>query len=116
MQILVNTDNNIAGTDAVVAEVESSVKIVLARFSSRLTRVEVHLSDESAGRATTDDIRCLLEVRPAGGNPLAATDHSSTMTGAVSGALHKLASVLETTFGRMDDHKGASAMGDDHTP
>ncbi|HSP76225.1 MAG TPA: HPF/RaiA family ribosome-associated protein [Cryobacterium sp.] len=116
MQILVNTDNNITGTDAVVAEVESSVESVLARFSSRLTRVEVHLSDESAGRATTDDIRCLLEVRPAGGNPLAATDNAGTVNGAVSGALRKLASVLDTTFGRLDEHKGASAMGDDPTP
>jgi hypothetical protein len=116
MQILVNTDNNISGTDTVAQDVETAVETALARFSSRLTRVEVHLSDESAGRATTDDIRCLLEVRPAGGNPLAATDNASTVDGAVSGALHKLTSVLESTFGRADHHKGASAMGDDQTP
>ncbi|TFC90243.1 HPF/RaiA family ribosome-associated protein [Cryobacterium sinapicolor] len=116
MQILVNTDNNIAGTDTVAQEVEATVETALARFSSRLTRVEVHLRDESAGRATTDDIRCLLEVRPAGGNPLAATDHASTVAGAVGGALHKLARVLESAFGRMDEHKGASSMGDEQTP
>lgn len=114
MQILVNTDNNITGT--VATEVESSVHTALERFSSRLTRVSVHLKDESAGRTTTDDIRCVLEVRPAGGNPLAVTDSSSTVNGAVSGALHKLASMLDTTFGRLDDHKGASSMGDDQTP
>ena len=116
MQILVNTDNNIEGTDTVVQEVESSVETVLARFDSRLTRVEVHLSDQSAGRETTDDIRCVLEARPTGGNPLAATDNADSVNAAVNGALHKLVSVLETTFGRMDEHKGASAMGDEPMP
>jgi ribosome-associated translation inhibitor RaiA len=116
MQILVNTDSNIEATNDLVREVEASVGTVLARFASRLTRIEVHLKDESAGRTTPDDISCTLEARPAGGNPLAATDNASTVTGAVTGALHKLASVLDSTFGRLDNHKGASAMGDEQPP
>lgn len=113
MQILVNTDSNIDATPGLVSEVEASVNTALARFATRLTRVEVHLKDESAGRETTDDITCTLEARPTGGNPLAASASASTVTAAVTGALHKLSSVLDSTFGRLDNHKGASAMGDE---
>ncbi|TDW29457.1 HPF/RaiA family ribosome-associated protein [Cryobacterium psychrophilum] len=113
MQILVNTDSNIEGTDDMVREVEASVNTLLARFTPRLTRIEVHLRDESAGKTTPDDITCTLEARPAGGNPLVVTDNASTPTAAVTGALHKLASMLDSTFGRLDNHKGASAMGDE---
>lgn len=113
MQILVNTDSNIESTPDMVREVEASVDRILARFKARLTRVEVHLKDESAGRTTADDIKCSLEARPSGGKPLAASDNASTVTEAVTGALHKLANVLESTFGRLDNHNGAATRGDE---
>lgn len=111
MQVIVNTDHNIELSEESIGEMESVVETTLARFESHLTRVEVHLSDESAGRSTGDDIRCRLEARPEGRNPEFATENAATVDAAVSGALRKMTHVLDTTFGRLDTHKGASSMG-----
>lgn len=111
MQVIVNTDHNIALSEESIGELESVVDTALGRFASHLTRVEVHLSDESGGRGTSDGIRCRLEARPEGRNPEFATEDAATVDAAVSGALRKLTQVLDTTFGRLDTHKGASSMG-----
>jgi hypothetical protein len=111
MQVIVNTDHNITLSEESTAEIINSVESKLAHFSSHLTRVEVHLSDESAGRSTGDDIRCQLEARPESRNPELASDNASTVESAVNGAIRKMQHVLDTTFGRADQHKGGSSMG-----
>ncbi len=111
MQVIVNTDHNITLSEDATAEIVSSVETKLSHFSSHLTRVEVHVSDESAGRNTGDDIRCQLEARPEGRNPELASDNASSVDSAVNGALRKMQQVLDTTFGRLDQHKGSSSMG-----
>lgn len=111
MKVIVNTDNNITLSEDSTAEIVSFVESKLEHFSAHLTRVEVHLSDESAGRSTGDDIRCQLEARPEGRNPEHASDNSSHVDGAVNGALRKMQQVLDTTFGRLHQHKGGSSMG-----
>ena len=50
MQIQVNTDNNIEGRDELARRVEAGIEAALSRFSDQITRVEVHLGDESAGQ------------------------------------------------------------------
>ena len=47
MQIYVRTDNNIDGSGKLTAYVEREVAAALSRFSDHITRIEVHLSDES---------------------------------------------------------------------
>lgn len=111
MDVIVNTDHNITLTEKAIGEMESVVETTLGHFASHLTRVEVHLTDGSAGRSTGDDIRCRLEARPEGRNPEFVTDNASTVDEAVSGALRKMRHVLDTTFGRVDQHKGDSSMG-----
>lgn len=111
MQVIVNTDHNIPLSEDSIGEIESQVETQLGHFGSHLTRVEVHLSDGSAGRSTGDDISCRLEARPEGRNPEFATDNASSADGAVSGALRKMRQVLDTTFGKLDQHKGGSSMG-----
>ncbi len=105
MQVIINTDHNITLTEDSIAEMESLVESTLEYYDSRLTRVEVHLTDGSSGRSTADDIRCRLEARPEGLKPEFVTDHASTVDGAVSGALTKLRHVLDATFGRQDDRR-----------
>lgn len=112
MKVIINTDHNIPLGNNSIAEMESLVESSLEYFESRLTRVEVHLTDGSAGRSTGDDIRCRLEARPEGLNPEIVTDNASSVDAAVSGALQKMTRVLETTFGRLDDpRKGGSPVG-----
>ncbi|CAO1649242.1 HPF/RaiA family ribosome-associated protein [Salinibacterium sp. NYA9b] len=111
MQVIVNTDNNITLSEDTIASITAELESKLAHFSAHLTRLEVHLSDESAGRSTGDDIRCQLEARPENRTPELASDNASTVDGALNGATRKMQHVLETTFGRADQHKGASSMG-----
>ena len=111
MQVLINTDHNITLTENSTDELETTVETTLGHFGSHLTRVEIHLTDQSAGRSTGNDIRCLLEARPEGLEPQFVTDNASTVDVAAHGALHKMLHTLETTFGRLNQHKGASSMG-----
>lgn len=112
MQVIVNTDSNVNGTERVAGALETIVEESLARYGERLTRVEVHLSDGSAGRSSTDDIKCTLEARPAGGTPVVVTENANTVEEALTGALHKMKSLLETHFGKLDARKGNLPMGE----
>ena len=103
MKVLINSDKNVDVNADLEAQMEADVVSDMVRFGDRLTRVEVHLRDDSAGRSTEGDIRCLIEARPAGQQPVAVTDHASTPTAAFNSALTKLGALLETKFGRMED-------------
>ena len=103
MQIQVNTGHNLEGGDALVLMVEAEVQSGLERFEDRLTRVEVHLSDENNEKdGGGADKRCLLEARPAGMQPVVVTDFADTVDQAVAGATRKMQSLLDSTFGRID--------------
>ncbi len=105
MKIQLNTDVNIDGTEALAAQVSAIVEQALKRFSDHITRVEVHLSDENAAKNGQQDQRCMLEARLEGRQPVAVTDHAATMEQAVHGAAHKLAHLLDSTLGRLHDHR-----------
>ncbi len=101
MQIQINTDSNIQGDERLGEEVEAAVRRGLGHFSAQITRVEVHLSDQSSDQKSGDeDKRCLLEARPAGHQPVSASDQRATLDEAVDGAVEKLKHVLESTLGR----------------
>ena len=110
MQIELTTDHNLEGGDRLTEKVEGHVEAALDRFLDRLTRVEVHLGDESAGRPTGADIRCTVEARPARLKPVAVTHHAADVDGACRGALKKLATLLDSHFGRQDSHKGGASI------
>jgi hypothetical protein len=112
MQIQVNTDDNITGREALVARVESDVSAALSRFAESLTRLEVHLGDENAGKAGGADKRCMLEARPAGRPPLSVTHHAPTLEEAWRGAARKLKGMLDGKLGQLHDHKGAPSVRD----
>jgi ribosome-associated translation inhibitor RaiA len=102
MQIQINTDSNIEGSDRLAQHVEAVVRGALDRFGAQITRVEVHLSDENSGRKSgTEDKRCLLESRLAGLQPIAVTYQAATLEQAVDGAVEKLTRSLESTLGRL---------------
>lgn len=116
MQIQVNTDSNVVGREELEARVATTVESGLARFGDRLTRVEVHLGDESAGRRTEGDKRCMIEARPAGRAPVAVTAHAASLEEALGVAVGKLVTVLGRERSRRDHHKGGPTIrtgGDD---
>ncbi len=103
MQVQINSDNSVAVDSELSRLVEADVNRALERFGSRITRVEVHLSDVNGEKAGGDDKRCLMEARPAGHDPVAASDQAKTMEEAARGAAHKLQRLLSSLFGRLDD-------------
>ena len=104
MQIQVNTDHNIAGTEARDQWAGGVVESALGHFADHVTRVEVHLSDENAGKSGAEDKRCLMEARLVGRPPIAVTHHAASLDAAVNGAAHKLVRAIEHDLGRADKH------------
>ncbi len=110
MQIQVNTDNNIDGRDELAAHIEAEVAASLSRFSDHITRIEVHRGDESAGRSSGRDQRCMLEARPAGQAPVTVVNHADTLDAAFRGALHQLNGLLTSKIDRLGDRKGVASI------
>ncbi|WP_298829834.1 HPF/RaiA family ribosome-associated protein [uncultured Piscinibacter sp.] len=106
MKIQLNTDVHIDGNEALAAQVSATVEQALDRFSEHITRVEVHLADENAGNNGQKDHRCMLEARLEGRQPVAVTAHAATLEQAVQGAAQKLAHLLDSTLGRLHEHRG----------
>ncbi|XZN91585.1 MAG: HPF/RaiA family ribosome-associated protein [Microcoleus sp.] len=74
----------------------------LSRFSDRITNVDVHLSDENSDKKGGDhDMRCMIEARLKGIEPIAVTDQAATLDQAVDGAAEKLTHLIEHTLGRL---------------
>lgn len=113
MQVLVNTDHNIEGREGLTSYVTGVVEAALSHESSRITRVEVHLSDVNGDKKDADrDMRCMMEARLAGTQPLAVTHEDATVNAAVEGAADKLARLIEHTMGRLRDtaNRAAAAL------
>lgn len=110
MQIQVNTDSNVSGREEQADRIAATVQARLVRFGDHLTRVEVHLADESAGRTTGADHRCMIEARPAGRQPIAVTSHAPTVDESVASAVSKLVTVLAREHDRRDHHKGSASI------
>lgn len=110
MQIKINTDRNIDGNDALAAYVSGEIEQALSRFNEQITRVEVHLSDENSDKKGGKDcLKCVIEARLEGHQPLAATNQATTLNQAVTGAVQKLSRLIERTLGRTGNQRGHRA-------
>lgn len=104
MKIQVNTDKNIEGREKLTAYVESLITEGLSRFNENITKVEVHLSDENAGKEGTDDKKCLIEVRVEKVGPVVTSDLSTTLHKAIEGAISKMKHALESKLSKITQH------------
>ncbi len=100
MRIQVNSDKTIKVNASLTSFVKDEAQRVLERFAKELTRVEIHLSDIDNKKTGPADKRCLIEARPAGSPPLAASAIASTTESAVDEALKKMKRQLSTFFGK----------------
>jgi len=103
MQVQVHTDSSIHGSDALTQTVEAAVEDAVRRWTQRITRVEVHLSDVNRQKGGADDKRCVMEARVGGLQPVAVTHLAGTVPAAIEGAAEKLKKSLESTLGRLSD-------------
>lgn len=109
MQILINTDTNV-DAEPLRQQIENDITSGLARFSDQLTRVEVHLSDQNADRGGGIDMRCMLEARPTGRQPIAVSHSAATTEQAYGGAVQKMRNLLDTSFGRTAARHGRDSI------
>ncbi|BAV98412.1 ribosome-associated translation inhibitor RaiA [Lysobacter enzymogenes] len=101
MKIQLNTDHHVRGDESLGQHVEGVIDQNLGRFSSHITRVEVHLRDLNGEKAGGHDKHCTIEARVEGRPPVAATEDAATMRAAISGAARKLQRVLGSSLGRL---------------
>lgn len=100
MTVQFNTDKTISGKEEDTAPFIAQINNELSRFSSHISRIEVHLSDENGKDSGQHDIRCMLEARQEGKQPIAVTSQADTTMEAVSGAVDKLKASLKTIMGK----------------
>lgn len=100
MQIHVNTDHNIEGHETMTTWATGEVQRAVSRFAGHITRIEVHLSDETGQKTVPGNMRCMIEARHEGRPPMVVTDHADNVHQAVTGAAEKLARLMDSTLGR----------------
>jgi hypothetical protein len=100
MKIQLNSDKTITVDASLKRFVDGEVSRFLGRFAKSLTRVEIHLSDVNSWKTGQADKRCLVEVRPAGSQPLSTSATAAKVASAVGAALGKMQRSLTTFFGR----------------
>ncbi len=116
MQIQVNTGHHVEGGEELTRQIEGVVEGALGRFSDRITRVEVHLTDENGSQKSGgSDKRCVMEARLAGQQPITVSAEGSSLEQALDGAADKLEKTIRRTLGRLDDPKGRMSYAGDQS-
>jgi len=100
-----NTGKNINGSDEFTAPYIALMEDKLSRYSHQITRLEAHLSDEDGPKEGLRAKRCLLEARLEGRQPFTVTHQADSYDQAISGALDKLMTSLDTILGRLGNHQ-----------
>ena len=101
MQVQINHDNHVRLGEEVAARWRGVIETSLAQFSERITRIEMHLGDENAGKGGAADKRCMLEARLASMQPIAVSHQADTLQLAFDGALSKLKHALSHALGKV---------------
>ena len=104
MQVQVNHDNNVKIGEEVSDRLTQVLEGSLSQFADRITRIEMHLGDENAGKHGDSDKRCMLEARLANLAPIAVTHQAESLQMAFEGALQKLDRALSHAIGKQETH------------
>ena len=110
MNIQVNHDHNIDGSKELTSYIESCLSDHFERYKSAITRIEVHLSDENAGKTGSNDKRCLLEARVSNHQPIVVSHHADSIHQAIESASDKLLRSLDTMVGKLTNHTSAKSL------
>ncbi|MBC3363228.1 HPF/RaiA family ribosome-associated protein [Pseudomonas sp. SWRI92] len=108
MQIQVNSDNHIQSSIRLEEWVRTTIESTLERYEEDLTRIEVHLGDENGDKPGPHDLRCQLEARPKGHQPISVTHKAESLELAIEGAATKLEHALEHLFGKLRGKRAAT--------
>ncbi|UPQ79798.1 HPF/RaiA family ribosome-associated protein [Flavobacterium azooxidireducens] len=101
MQIQYNISNIGDEDQRIVERLDDLFNSNLSRFTEKITRLEVHLTDENSHKDGQNDKRCMLEARIAGVQPIAVTSQASSFDEATKIASGKLKNKLDTIFDKL---------------
>ena len=105
MYIQISTDNQVDSDAARDARLEEQVRQRLARFEERITDVEIHVSDLNGSAGGNGDLRCTLEARVNGIQPVAVAEQGPSVDRAVIGAAKKVVRALDHQLGKIDPRR-----------
>jgi ribosomal subunit interface protein len=103
MKIQFNTDKNIEGTEMLEKFVSEKIRSGLKHFVDKITRIEVHLSDQNADKGGIGDIQCKIEARVEGMQPVIVGCKSGSKEKALDDAVDKMKATLGTIIGKMEN-------------
>jgi hypothetical protein len=95
MQIRVNVDDHIDGSEELMVRVEGVVEGSLEAYQERVTRVDVHLSRRIPHRHGEQDMCCRMEAHAGGHQPISVSHEAVTLTEAIHAASAKLERAVE---------------------
>jgi hypothetical protein len=102
MQVLVNCDDPICCDENLFQRVEGVIAGTLERFSSRVSRVEAHLSDVSGVKPGNRDKVCSVEAWVTGAGSVTAAHEAATLTEAIHDAADKLERLIAREIQQLD--------------
>ncbi|MBI5920713.1 MAG: ribosome-associated translation inhibitor RaiA [Betaproteobacteria bacterium] len=105
MHVQINTDHHVELTEAFATYVRGTLEERLSWYQDHITRVEVHLSDQSGHKITPNDKRCVMELRLEGLPPLSAHKQAATYRGAIDGAGDKLSRMVQRKVRKLRDRE-----------
>ena len=106
MNIEIRTDKNIQNSDRLIEYVRAELNQEFQRHSERITHFSVHFSDENGDKGGSDDIKCMIEARPAGLKSVVVNHKGHNIDTAIHGAIERLKRSLEHTFEKKENPRG----------
>lgn len=104
MFVQISTDNQIKSDAEANARLEERVRSKLKRFDTRLTHVEVHVTDVNGAKGGDNDKRVSLEARANGHAPVAVHAEAHRVDNAVTLAADKAVRALDHALGKRKTH------------
>lgn len=101
MQIQYNIANSGTEDERIVERLDELFNSNLSRFKEKITRLEVHLTNENSHKEGQNDKRCMLEARIAGVQPVAVSSQANSFDEATKIASGKLKNKLDTLFDKL---------------
>jgi ribosome-associated translation inhibitor RaiA len=114
MYIQVNAHNSLTAPARLQSWASEELERSLSRFSAKLSRIEVYLSDENQAKEGGNDKRCSIEAKLDGFPMMAVAHQGDTIGEALMGATEKLERILDKKVGKLQHHKGHTPAGGEH--
>jgi len=104
MIIQFNSSQHIEGSVRLQEYFTGVMNEEFSRFSHKITRIEIHISDENGDKPGPKNKKCLMEARIEGKSPTVVEVHGNSYEECIKGAMAKLKTVMKNTFERLNDH------------